>query len=130
MRMRSVTFAYIRSMRLTNLFNLKHVPVFVVLKIWVIRCRKNKTSREVLVISRTESDDSVSIKEKEPEVKPAVEDACADHPESAHKCLVPPLDKNEIVSNEVYFLDKFCMMSFVLCEINVLLFILQLCFTR
>jgi len=62
--------------------------------------RKNKTSREVLVISRTESDDSVSIKEKEPEVKPAVEDACADHPESAHKCLVPPLDKNEIVDVE------------------------------
>jgi len=96
-------------MRLTNL-NLKHIPVFVVLKICVIRCRKNKISREVLVISRTESDDSVSIKEKEPEVKPAVEDACADHPEGAHKCFLPPLDKNEIVvSNEIYFFDKFCM---------------------
>lgn len=90
-------------MRLTNLFNLKHIPVFVVLKIWVIRCRKNKTSREVLVISRTESDDSVSIKEKEPGVKPAVEDACTDYPEGAHKCLVPPLDTNEtVVSYEVY----------------------------
>jgi len=87
-------------MRLTNLLNLKHVPVFVVLKMWIIRCRKNKTSGEVLVISRTESYDSVPIKEKEPEVKPAVEDACTDHPQGAHKCLVPPLDKNEtIVSN-------------------------------
>jgi hypothetical protein len=62
--------------------------------------RKNKTSREVLVISRTESDDSVSIKEKEPEVKPAVEDACTDHPQGAHKCIVPPLDKNETVDVE------------------------------
>lgn len=87
-------------MRLTNLFNFKHVPVFVVLKMWVIRCRKNKTSREVVVISRTESDDSVSIKEKEPEVKPAVEDACTNHPEGERKCLVLPLDKNEsVVSN-------------------------------
>jgi len=111
-------------MRLTNLFNLKHVPVFVVLKMWVIRCRKNKTSREVLVISRTESDDSVSIKEKEPEVKPAVEDACTDHPQGAHKCIVPPLDKNEtVVSNEINFFDKFCMISYVLCEISVPLFI-------
>jgi len=93
---------------------MKHVPVFVVLKIWVIRCRKNKTSREVLVISRTESDDSVSIKEKEPEAKPAVEDACTDHPEGAHKCLVPPLDKSEpVVSNEIYFFDKFCMILYV-----------------
>lgn len=62
--------------------------------------RKNKTSREVLVISRTESDDSVSIKEKEPEVKPAVEDACTDHSQGAHKCLVPPLDKNETADVE------------------------------
>jgi len=92
---------------------------------WVIRCRKNKTSREVLVISRTESDDSVSIKEKEPEVKPAVEDACTDHSQGAHKCLVPPLDKNETaVSIEIYFLDKFCMIPYVLCEINISLFIL------
>lgn len=92
---------------------------------WVIRCRKNKTSREVLVISRTESDDSVSIKEKEPEVKSAVEDLCTDHAQGAHKCLVPPLDKNEtVVSNEIYFFDKFCMISYVLYEINVSLFIL------
>ncbi|GFG30888.1 hypothetical protein Cfor_07452 [Coptotermes formosanus] len=59
--------------------------------------RKNKTSREVLVISRTESDDNVAIKEKEPEVKPVVEE---DFPEGAHKCLVPPLDKNETVDVE------------------------------
>jgi len=112
-------------MRLTNLLNLKHVPVFVVLKIWVVLCRKNKTSREVLVISRTESDDSVSIKEKESEVKPAVEDAFTDHPDGAHKCVVPPLDKNEtVVSNEIYFFDKFCIISNVLCEINVLLSII------
>jgi hypothetical protein len=61
----------------------------------------------------------VSIKEKEPEVKPAVEDACTDHPEGAHKCLVPPLDKNEtVVSNEIYLLDKFRMTSYVSCQIN------------
>jgi hypothetical protein len=111
--------------RLTNLFNFKYVSVFVVLTIWVIRCRKNKTSREVFVNSRTESDNSVSKKEKEPEVKPTVEDACTDHPEGARKSLVPPLDKNEtVVSNEIYFFDKLCMISCVLCTINVSVFIL------
>jgi hypothetical protein len=91
-------------------------------KIWVIRCRKNKTSREVLVISRTESDDNVAIKEKEPEVKPVVEE---DFPEGAHKCLVPPLDKNEtVVSNDIYFLYTFRMTSYVSCQINLSVFLL------
>jgi hypothetical protein len=94
-------------------------------KISIIRCRKNKTNREGLVISRTESDDSASIKERELEVKPGVEDACTDHPEDAHKCIVPPVDKNETnVSNEVYMLDKSCMISCVSYQINLSVFLL------
>lgn len=66
----------------------------------------------MLVIARTESSDNVSAKENEPEVKLDLEDDSADLPEIPQECVVPVLDKNEtVVSNDVKFLDKFCIVS-------------------
>jgi hypothetical protein len=51
-------------------------------------------------------------KENEPEVKLDLEDDSADLPELQQECVVPVLDKNEaVVSIDVKFLDKFCLVS-------------------
>jgi hypothetical protein len=83
---------------------------FFYFKICSIHSRKNKTSKEVLVIPRTDSYDSVSVKESEGEVKPDLEDNGTDLPEFTQECVAPVLDKNEtVVSNDIQFFDKFCI---------------------
>lgn len=56
----------------------------------------------MLVIPRTESDESVSLKGNEPEVKPGLEADGTDLPELPQECFVPVLDKNEtVVSDDI-----------------------------
>jgi hypothetical protein len=65
----------------------------------------------VLVLPRTESDESVSLQCNEPEVKPGLE---AELPELPQECFLPVLDKNEtVVSNDIRFLNKCCLISYM-----------------
>jgi hypothetical protein len=69
---------------------------------WAFPYRKNKTNREVSVIPRTESDESVSLKGNEPEVKSGLEADGTNLTELSQECFVPVLDKNEdVVSNDI-----------------------------
>lgn len=67
----------------------------------------------MLVISRTQSDESVSLKGNEPEVKPGLEVDGTELPEFPQECFVPVFDKNEtVVSNDIQFFDKFFLISY------------------